>query len=285
MADINLNINVLDGNGCPTLMFIDTTDLSITINGGTPILADNAITEPVPQDTTVTIEITKTGYDGYSNSIDVEAVDVTLNIVLNEAIPVDFINITESCHSYTINNTGTTSDEDVTYSITDLDNVVIGDNLDVVLDHDSSKVFTTTEDGVYLVIVKDSENVIIRQYVILDICDILACVTSRILAILCKDCDCHNDDCIDYCKLNYELQRIHLLGFDLLNRINREYRLNSYYTTIDEAKIYELRTAQDVIDKLNNYCGDCGTSSADTTNFGTVYNTTSSTSNSDCGCS
>ncbi len=281
MADINLNINVLDGAGCPTLLFIDTTNLSITINGGSPILTDNSITEPVPQDTTVTIEITKTGYDGYSNSVDVAAIDVTLNIVLNETVPVDFINITEACHSYTITNNGTSSDDDVTYTITDLDNVVIGDNLNVELVFDSSKTFTTTEDGVYLVIVKDVDDVIIRQYVILDICDILKCVTARILAILCVDCDCQTNDCVDYCKLNYELQRIHLLGFDLLNRINREYRLNSYYTTIDEAKILELATAQDIIDKLNNYCSNCGT---DTVNFGTVLNNTS-TSNSDCGCS
>ncbi len=78
------------------------------------------------------------------------------------------------------------------------------------------------------------------------------------------------------------MKRIFLLGFDLLNRINREYRLNSYYTTIDEAKILELATAQDIIDKLNNYCSTCGDSNTDV-NFGTVINNTPS--NSDCGCS
>lgn len=281
MADINLNIKILDGSGCPTLSLIDTTGLSIVINGGTPILTDNEITEPVPQDTTVTIVVEKIGYDGYSNSIDVEATDITYFIVLEETVPVDFINISEACHSYTITNNGTTADDNVTYSITDLDNVVIGDNLDVVLDYDTSKVFAPTEDGIYLVIVKDDEDVIIRQYVIIDICTILNCVTNRILSILCTDCGCGTGDCNDYCKKDYDMKRIFLLGFDLLNRINREYRLNSYYTTIDEAKIYELRTAQDIIDKLINYCDSCGSS---TINFGTVLNNTSP-SNTGCGCS
>ncbi len=133
MADINLNINVLDSAGCPTVSYIDTTDLSITINGGSPILTDNNITEPVPQDTTVIINVDKTGYNSYNESIDVTDVDKTIFVVLTETVDVDFINISEACHSYTITNNGTSSDQDITYTITDLDNNVIGDNLNVTL--------------------------------------------------------------------------------------------------------------------------------------------------------
>ncbi len=279
MANINFNLFVLDGDNCPTLQLIDTTNLSITVNGGSPILADNSIVEVIPQDTTVTLEISKTGYDGYVNSIDVAASDVTYYVVLSATVPTDFITITQTCHSYEINNGGTSSAEDVTYTVTDLDNNVIDDNLNIELEFDTSKTITFTSDGVYIIIVKDVSDAVIRRYVILDICTILSCFTNRILDILCKDCGC-NDDCTDYCKKDYDMKRIFLLGFDLLNRINREYRLNSYYTTIDDAKILELRTAEDIITKLLAYCSECGSTDI---NFSTVLSNNSS--NSDCGCS
>ncbi len=279
MADINLNINILDSAGCPTIVYVDTTSLSVTVNGGSPILTDNNITEPVPQDTTVIITVDKTGYDSYNESIEVAAIDKTIFILLSETAEADFLNITAACHSYTITNNGTTSAQDVTYTITNLDDEVINDNLNIELAFGESKVFTTTEDGVYLVIVKDVDDDIIRNYVILDICTIQACYTNRVKAILC-DCGC--DDCQDYCKKDYDMKRINLLFFDLFNRINREYRLNSYYSTIDEAELNTLVRAQDIIDELNTYCSTCGDST--TPNTATILNSTS-TSNSDCGCS
>lgn len=281
MADINLNINILDGAGCPTIAYIDTTSLSVTINGGAPILTDNNITEPVPQDTTVIITVDKDGYDSYNESIEVAAIDKTIFIILNESVDTDFINITEACHSYTITNNGTSSDQDVTYTITDLDGNVIDDNLNVELDFSESKVFTSSTDGVYLLIVKDSDDVIIRNYVIMDICNILACYTARVKNILCA-CNCEESDCQDYCKKDYDMKRINLLFFDLFNRINREYRLNSYYSTVDEATITELTTAQEDIDKLLTYCSTCGDNTD--INLATVLSNTS-TPSSDCGCS
>ena len=43
MANINLTINILDSEGCPTIAYIDTTTLSVTVNGGSPILTDNSL--------------------------------------------------------------------------------------------------------------------------------------------------------------------------------------------------------------------------------------------------
>lgn len=282
MANINLNINILDSQGCPTLYLIDETDLSIVVNEGSPVLVDNSITVPVPQDSTVTIVVEKDGYDSYDASIDVAAIDYTVFISLSATVPVDFINITQSCHSFTITNNGTSSDDNVTYSITDLDGIIIGSNEDVSLVFGATEVFTSTADNIYLLIVKDIEDTIIRQYVIIDYCNILNCISNRILEIICdEDCGCGCNDCNDdKCKKDFEMKRIFLLQFDLFNRINAEYRLNSYYTTIDNIKLNELKRAQSILDKLTTYC-PCN--DATDINFNGVLS--SSNTNSDCGCS
>lgn len=280
MADINLNINILDNAGFPTLSLIDTTDLSITVNDGTPTLADNSITELIPQDTTVTIVVDKTGYDSYVNSVDVTDVDKTIYISLSETVVLDFLNIAEDCHSFVITNNGTTEDDNVTYTITNLDGVAITDYEDIVLDYGTSKTFTSTADNIYIWVVKDAEGDIIRNYIIIDYCDIRQCISNRILNILC-DCDCKAGDCQESnCKKDFEMKRIFLLQFDIFSRINQEYRLNSYYSTIDDLQVQELKTAQEEMDKLNKYCSTCG----DTTisNDGTLSYTTTK---SPCGCS
>lgn len=280
MADINLNINILDGSDCPTLTYIDEADLSITVNDGTPELNDNSITVAVPQDTTVTIVVEKEGYDSYNESIDVGDSETTVFIALNETIPVDFISISQSCHSYIITNNGTTEADNVTYTITDLDDNVIGDNEDVELVYGASTTFTSEKDNVYLVTVKDTEDAIIRIYVIIDYCNVRKCISNRILAINC-DCGCKNNDCTDYCKKDFEMKRIFLLQFDLFNRINKEYRLNSYYTTIDDLDVNNLKTAQEIMDKLNDYCSLCNET---TQNYNAVLSNYKTT-NSGCGCS
>lgn len=280
MADINLNINILDGANCPTIEYINEDDLSIVVNEGSPILEDNSTTVAVPQDTTVTIVVEKEGYDSYNQSIDVGATDETIFIVLSETIPVDFINISQSCHSYTFTNNGTTEEQDVTYTITDLDDNVIGDNEDVELAFGASTTFTSTADNIYLVIVKDTDEAVIRIYIIIDYCNIRKCLSNRILAIIC-DCGCQDNDCTDYCKKDFEMKRIFLLQFDLFNRINREYRLNSYYTTIDDLDVNNLKTAQELMNKLNEYCGLCNET---TQNYNAVLSNYSTT-NSGCGCS
>lgn len=279
MADINLNINILDNAGFPTLSLIDTTNLSIIVNAGTPTLVDNIITALVPQDTSVTVEVTKTGYDSYANSIDVTAVDKTIYIVLSETAVVDFINITESCHTFTITNNGTTTNDNVTYTVTNLDGVPIEGYSDIVLNFSVSKVFTSPSDNIYIIVVKDSIGNIIRNYIVIDYCSIRDCLSNRILSILCA-CDCEDNDCIDYCKKDYEMKRIFLLQFDLFNRINKEYRLNSYYSTIDDLKVKDLKTAQDIMDKLNTYCADCGDSFSTSSII-----TDNGISKSPCGCS
>lgn len=282
MADINLNINILDGAGCPTLSLIDTTDLSIVVNEDSPVLADNSITVAIPQDTTVTIVVEKTGYNSYANTIDVEAIDKSINVVLNETVAEPPITISKSCHSFVITNTGTTSDDNLTYTITDLDNTIIGDNEDVELIYSASKTFTSSSDNIYILIIKNADEEIIANYIIIDYCTVLQCISNKISDVLC-DCDCHTNNCEDFCKRDFELKRIFLLGFDILSRINKEYRLNSLYSTIEDAKVQELKTAKEEIDKLNTYCSTCGDSSTTTTGT-SVLNITTNTSTTGCGC-
>lgn len=287
MANINLNLNILDGTTCPTLVLIDPTNLSIIINEGSPILGDNTISVPVPQDTIVTITIDKTGYDSYINTIDVAEVDINFNIVLNQTVVIDFINITQNCHNYIIYNNGIDSSNNVTYSITDLDNNIINTNLNIGLNFGTSKSFNTTNDGVYIVIVKDNTQTIIREYIILDYCNILDCISNKIQNILCE-CGCNNTliNCNEsFYKQNFELQRIFLLGYDLMNIVNKEYSINQFYTTLDNIKINSLTSTQDKIDKLNSYCSTCGCIDPNNiTNYSAVLNN-SNISKPDCGCS
>jgi hypothetical protein len=278
---VDLTLNILDGTNYPTLELLEATGISIVINGGASIDDVNTTTQSVTENTFVTIVVSKTGYDDYNNTVNVLEENLELNIVmsLSEQEPCDFLEIQEtSCHIYTLVNSGTTSDDNVTFTITDLDYVALEDYTNIELNFESSTTFTAPEDNVYLAIFRNTDNDIICQFVIIDLCTILSCVTNRIQDILCH-CDCEDSDCTDYCKKDYDLKRIFLLGFDLFNRVNREYRLNSFYTTIDQAKITELKDAADVIEKLNSYCSECGDTDI---NFGTIL---SPNINPDCGCS
>lgn len=286
MANINLNLNILDGTTCPTIILVDPTTLSVIINEGTPILGTNVISFAIPQSSLVTIEVDKTGYNTYINTLTVGLVDITLNIILNQTVVVDFINIINACHNYTINNNGLDSTKNVTFTITDLNNNVITNYLNVPLNFSTSNLFSTTSDGVYIVIVKDNTQTIIRNYIILDYCDILNCISNRILDILCTCNSTAPSSCDDYCKKNFELERISLLFNDLMNRVNKEYSLNQFYTTLDSIKVNDLTSTQTVINSLISYCSQCGcTSPTDVVDYSTILSINNNTTNSNCGCS
>ncbi len=277
---VDLTLNILDGTNFPTLEALGATGISIILDGGAPTLDVNTLTTSVTENTFISIEVSKTGYTTYNNTVNVLEENLELNIVLesSEVEPCEFLSVTEvSCHVYTLANTGTTSDDNTTFTITDLDYTPITGYSNIALNFESTATFTAPQDNVYIAIIRNTDNEIICQFVIIDLCTVLSCVTNKIQDILCS-CDCENDDCEDLCEKDYELKRIFLLGFDLFNRVNREYRLNSFYTTIDQAKINELKTAADVITKLNSYCSECG----DSTSSGTVLG---SNINHDCGCS
>lgn len=302
--DIQVSDNGCSGDDCDCIPL----DSTITV---TPTVILNLNNQPTPACTESTLTYTLKDYEG--NTVDtqeftiinadpidnstlvytyrlIEIGDYTLvtelencctSCVVEQTLHAcDFIKILESsCHTYTIKNCSDLDSNDCSFTITDMeDNIIEGyENID--LDHASSSVFTSTEDGVYKVIIKNSSDVVIRNYIIIDLCTILSCLSNRILEILCA-CDCEDKSCTDWCKKDYDLKRIFLLGFDLFNRVNREYRLNSYYTTFDQATINSLTSTNSIIEKLSTYCSSCGNTNI---NFGNVLN--SSNSSSDCGCS
>lgn len=218
--------------------------------------------------------------------------DYTLKVILENCCAIceinqilhmcNYIKIAEtSCHVYTITNCSDLSSNDSIVTVTDLDNNVLTGYDDVALAAGGSLVLNTPSDGLYIVIVKDSTGeTIIEQFVVIDICDVTNCLQTKIQELLC-DCDCKKNtvDCTDYCKKRYELNAIEALSFSLFNKINKEYSLNSIYTTFDASKLAELFTMEDYIDRINSYCGCTGNTSG---NGLSVFTTST---NSDCGCS
>lgn len=194
----------------------------------------------------------------------------------------NFIKITEtSCHLYTIYNCSDLETSNVLVTIRDLDDNILEGYDDVSLTNGSNITLTTPSDGVYIVMIKDADNnEVIEQFVLIDICDLINCLQTKIQELLCS-CDCNQNtvDCTDYCKKRYDLNAIEALAFSLFNKINKEYRLNSIYTTFDTSTLAELATMKNYIDAINSYCGCTGNS----TGTGTTLFTTSS--NSNCGCS
>lgn len=201
----------------------------------------------------------------------------------------DFIKITETgCHTYNLQNCSGLDSKDSTYIIYDLDDNTIQSGS--LLHGGGITTFTSTKDNVYKLVVSNSDNVVIRIYILIDICTIKNCITSRILNLFCK-CKCkehhsHSDkrhlktnNCDKCEKEREELNRINILWFDLANRINKEYKLNSYYSTLDNATINSLKTTKDIISKLLEYCDCCGDGSK------VNFNTVGSITKSDCGCS
>jgi hypothetical protein len=277
---VNLIVNVFDDSSFPTLTPLDPTGISITIGTNSAVTNVNTLTTSVSESSYITVLVTKEGYTDYFTTIAIENSNVTIVVAMTpiSTQACSFISITEGvCHQYTITNSGTTSDQNVTYSIVDLDYNPVTGYTNIPLNYGNTSNFTSTSDNVYIVIFRDQSSNIICNMIIMDLCSIMSCITNKLKDILC-DCDCKKDKCHDFCKDLYDLDRILVLGFDLLNRVNREYRLNSFYSTIDEAKIYELKTAKDVIDKLNSYCFECMDSQpASNTFIGVIKK--------DCGCS
>lgn len=193
----------------------------------------------------------------------------------------DYIKITEAdCHSYVISNCSTLTAKDSYFTLTDLDNNVITTYNNIPLVHGGSVTIATPQDGVYKVLIKNNSLVTIETYIIIDICVISTCIIKRIQDIFCSDdCGCHKVDCNNYCKERDELNRINLLWLDLQSRINREYRLNSFYTVLPSDELDRLRSMKDNIDKLLTYCNNCG--SNESTNISQILNNSNS---SDCGC-
>ncbi len=280
MAVVYLNVSVFSGELYPVLTPFNTESIVVTVDDvDYSIYPDGYVSVPVNTNTTVGVTISNEGYGSYSGIENIGDVDSNLIVALDLLTTSDFINITEDCHTFTITNSATTEDDNVTYTITDLDGNVVGDNEDVVLDFETSKTFTSTSDNIYIVVVKDDEGNIIRNYVVIDYCDIRSCISNRILDILCS-CGC--EDCVDYCKKDFEMKRIKLLQEDLFNRINTEYRLNSYYSTLDNMRVNDLKTTEDVLDKLKSYCGNCN---SDSTTITISVSNVNNSNKSGCGCS
>jgi hypothetical protein len=194
----------------------------------------------------------------------------------------NFIKITEtSCHIYTIYNCSDLESSNVLVTVRDLDDNILEGYNDVSLTNGSNITLTTPSDGVYIVMIKDADDeTVIEQFVIIDICDLVNCLQTKIQELLCG-CDCKQNtvDCTDYCKKRYDLNAIEALAFSLFNKINKEYRLNSIYTTFNTSTLAELTTMKNYIDAINSYCGCTGNSTGTgTTIFG-------NSSNSNCGCS
>lgn len=279
---------ILNLNNQPTPTCADSTLLYQLYNySGTLVdTVSYVINNFLPiDDTTLTYTYTPTLIGDYILTVTLQNCCTTC--IVNKTISIcEYIKIINNgCHNYTIQNCSTSSSKDSYYTITDLDNNIIDSQNNIALVHGASNNIITPKDGVYKFIIKNSSLVTIGTYLVIDICTISTCLISRIQNIIC-DCDCkdknnHESNCIDYCKETYILDRMILVGYDLLSRVNREYRLNSLYTTLDTTTLDQMTTTQNDINKLLDYCSQCGCGSNSSTNISSIN---SNNNSSDCGC-
>lgn len=198
---------------------------------------------------------------------------LAINIVNTYTIYID------SCANYSIKNCSPT--EDTTVKILDFNGNQIGET--ITLDAQTTISFNVPSDGIYYANLYDSTDTFISAFLIIEYCNILSCITSRIKGILCSCQAKGSARCKDYCAARYDMNRILPLTYLLFNYLNKEYTLNIIYTAIDNAKIIELSSVKDVIDSLQDICQICND---DLSGFqGTAVKKSNSSSDCGCGCS
>lgn len=262
----------LESTGCPTST-IEYTVLdpngSIVLN--TTVTIDNTDPED-PSDLTASFTPLVQG----NYTITAELTDCSDSVVFSDTLVVcSFLLIAQSTsalHTYTICNT---SEDDYTFKVTDLEDVVISTYSNVDLGTNTTATIVVPSDGVYKITFYNEDDEVVQISIITDYTNILACLSSRIQPIICTDCGCIDTRCQDYCKERFELNRIIPLFTVLMIKANQEAMFNSIYTSLEAAKVIELATIDSLIDKLSNYCDSCGDSA----------NTSSNITNSGgCGC-
>lgn len=188
----------------------------------------------------------------------------------------DYINIASAtCHEYTLSNYSLATTVWATF--TDKDSVVIG-TAATELAFGENLTLTTSSDGVYYLNIYSDEDeaTLIQTYILIDSCDIEACISSLALESICSDCD--TSECTNYYEKLYNLIQIELLAFVFFNKVNKEYALNRIYTSISESKAVEMDNMAALIAQIEKYCDNCGTTT-------TLTQAKISTGSSgDCGC-
>lgn len=288
-------INNSDSDGCILLnelftvtpeFTLDAPSVGCTIavltytlsdHNGTVLATDTYdITIASPEDpTTLTFTYTPTAVGDLTLSTSLEECGVT--VTENQTISVcDYISLVNSaCHTFTVSNYSLTTTIYITF--TEKDGTVIGTELDTLSPNEDLELSTTIDGIYYLNIYSDSAGTtLIQTYVVIDSCDIEACVSTLTLQGLCSDCD--TTECTNYYEKLYNLIQIELLAFLFFNKANKERSLNRVYTVIDDSKASELDNLDALIAQLIKYCDSCGT----TENF--KSNTLSTGSTGDCGC-
>jgi hypothetical protein len=194
----------------------------------------------------------------------------------NKTIQVcDYLSLVNSaCHTFTLGNYSLTTS--VYANFTERDGTVITELTEITANEELE--FSTTIDGIYYLNIYSDEDgtELIQTYVVIDDCDILACVSAIALEGLCSDCD--TTECTNYYERLFNRLQIELLAFAFFSKANRERSLNRVYTTFEDSKVVELENLDALITQLTKYCDSCGT----TETF--RPNTLSTPSSSDCGC-
>lgn len=288
-------INNSDSDGCILLnelftvtpeFTLDAPSVGCTIAVLTYTLSDHNgtvlstlsydITIASPEDpTTLTFTYTPTAVGDLTLSTSLEECGTT--VTENQTISVcDYISLINSaCHTFTLGNFSLATTVYATF--TELDGTVIGTELDTISPNEEVELETELDGIYYLNIYSDSAGTtLIQTYVIIDSCDIEACVSTLTLQALCSDCD--TSECTNYYEKLYNLIQIELLAFAFFSKANRERSLNRVYTVIEDSKVVELENLDALITQILRYCDSCGT----TENFRS--NTLSTNSTGDCGC-
>jgi hypothetical protein len=177
---------------------------------------------------------------------------------------------TTAAHAFTVCNASPTND--IEFTVTDFEGNELSGYVDIPVLQGEESIVTLPSDGVYVVNFYDTTtSAELGNKIVVDYSDLNLCLINTLQKVLCNT----DDECTNYCKDKYYLDRIIPLATLFFAKANTEIQLNHIYPTITTEKYAQLQTIQNILNKLNTYCDTCG-SNTNTTN--------NSMSVGDCGC-
>jgi len=170
--------------------------------------------------------------------------DYDLEIVICNSIVIT----QTDCSSFLIQNKGNT---DTTLEIQDIQgNEVLAE---MTLESFKETLVTFDQVGFYNAIIGEN-NYLINNY-----CEIEDCFSSYIESILCEPVDRCNP-CPDESNLNQMM----LFQYTYFNKLHKEFTFNNFYTGLDQSKIDQITTIEQLATKIMTFCQRMGCFSSDT---------------------
>lgn len=227
-SDYVLSYTVTDPNGTTVILEEDTFNLS-------------------DSNTDISFTVTELG----TYTVEVTLTDTVCNLEYTRTLEFDtcnFITISSvSCNTFRLDNKS--SSIDVEFYIDNINGTQeVGTT---TLEAGSSYLINLNSTSLFTINTTYTleEEEVTEIFVINNFCNIEDCLSGFILDIICEE-----DERCSECPDDIELNRFLLLYNTYFMKLNIEYGWNNFYSVLTDAKLAELTSIQQVMDKLIAYC-------------------------------